>query len=246
MPVTGPVPNQYALNTALRSFLLSILPAAVEVIRGQVNKTPEPSSLDFVVFWPLLRERIETNTDTSADVRFLGSINGTTLTVSSVSFGTIGTASPVTLFGTGVMSGTNIIKQLSGSVGAVGTYQLSQSQTVTLGVMAAGVEAILQPTKVLIQCDVHGPNSGDNAQIISTLFRDDYAVEAFEGLNLGDITPLYADDPKQVPFLNAEQQYEDRWVVEAFLQVNAVVTVPQQFADEVDVGLVDVDVVYPP
>lgn len=244
MPNAGPNPNQYNLNVALRMFLQGSLPTTIEVIRGQVNRTPEPKGPDFIVFWPLLRERIETNIDDYADVRFVGSINGSLLTVGAVSFGTIGTN--VTLFGTGVMANTVITGFVSGTLGGVGTYTVLPSQSVGSSVMAAGVETLLQPTKVHVQIDVHGPNSADNAQIISTLFRDDYAVEAFEGFGQGDITPLYADDPKQIPFLNAEQQYEDRWVIDAFLQVNAVVTVPQQFADEVDVGLVDVDVVYPP
>jgi hypothetical protein len=57
---------------------------------------------------------------------------------------------------------------------------------------------------------------------------------------------LHADEAKQIPFVNAEDQYEDRWIVEVDLQVNAVVTAPQEFADAARVGLVDVDAVYPP
>ena len=236
-------PNQGQIQIVLRSFLLSILPPGVEVVRGQESRVPEPKVGNFVVMTAIARERIETNVDTYADVRFLGSISGTTLSVNSVSFGTVGTAGDGTLlFGTGVMVGTNITGQLTGTIGGVGTYSVSPSQNVALGVMAAGVENILQPTNITFQLDVHGPNSADNAQIISTLFRDDYAVEAFYGY---DMAPLYADDPRQVPFQNAEQQWEYRWVVEAHVQANQVVTVPQQFADEVDVGLVDVEVVYP-
>jgi hypothetical protein len=77
------------------------------------------------------------------------------------------------------------------------------------------------------------------------MLRDDYAMAQFSTSGF-DVTPLYADDPKQVPFLNGEQQYETRWIVEAVLQVNPVVSVPQQFMDAASITLVEVDAAYPP
>ena len=46
--------------------------------------------------------------------------------------------------------------------------------------------------------------------------------------------------------INDQQQYEWRWVVEAMLQANQVVSVPQQFADQVTVEIISVDASYPP
>ena len=103
----------------------------------------------------------------------------------------------------------------------------------------------MQPTQMTVQLDVHGPSSGDNAQIISTLLRDGYACEAMGSWGF-DIQPLYAGDPHQVPFINGESQLEERWVVDAVLQVNPVVAPVQDFADAVTIGLIDVDAVYPP
>ena len=51
--IIGPVPAQTDVFTALRSFLLGVLPNGVEVIKGQVNRVAEPQGSDFVVFWPL-------------------------------------------------------------------------------------------------------------------------------------------------------------------------------------------------
>lgn len=96
-----------------------------------------------------------------------------------------------------------------------------------------------------IQLDVHGPNSGDNATIIATLFRDEYAVIQFNAQN-PNITPLYCDDPKQMPFINGENQYEDRWIITAVVQYNPVTQTPQDFADELDISIVSVDAAYPP
>jgi hypothetical protein len=111
--------------------------------------------------------------------------------------------------------------------------------------MAAGVLNALQPTEMTVQLDVHGPDSGDNVQRISTMMRDDYAYLSFTRSSTG-IFPLYADSPKQVPFINDSNQVETRWIVEACLQVNATVeNIPQEFFEQIVVGLIDVDAFYP-
>lgn len=237
----GLSPTQSDIQTVLRSFLLSILATGVEVIEGQDNRVPEPQGVDFVAMWPIRRPRLSTNVDGYVDCKFTGSISGTTLTVSSVAFGEIAVGSPV--FGVSVATGTFVTAFESGS-GGPGTYAVSVSQTAPSETMAAGVGELTQPTMITMQLDVHGPNSSDNAQIISTALRDDYAVEFFVAAN-PLITPLYAEDPKQVPFENDQSQVEYRWIVEAQLQADQSVTVPQQFADAVTVDVIDVDVAYP-
>lgn len=110
----------------------------------------------------------------------------------------------------------------------------------------AGVGSATQATHVVVQLDVHGPNGGDNAQVIATMLRDPYGADAFAASGF-DVTPLYADDPRQVPFINAEEQYEDRWIVDAHMQANEVVTgVPVQFAAALAVELVEVEATFPP
>lgn len=108
-----------------------------------------------------------------------------------------------------------------------------------------GVGAIRQATQFDVQLDVHGPASGDSVQIISTLWRDEYTTDFFDAGTI-DVQALYASAPRQVPFINAEDQYENRWTIDLSMQINQVVTVPQDFADEVDVGIISVDAVYPP
>ena len=97
--------------------------------------------------------------------------------------------------------------------------------------LAAGSETVTQAFEVTFQLDFHSANVGDSsdaAVMVSTLFRDDIAVRAFADSGY-PISPLYADDPKQMPFLNSEQEYETRWVLDAVLQVNAGVVWAQQF-----------------
>ncbi|WP_196493299.1 LIC_12616 family protein [Burkholderia territorii] len=97
------------------------------------------------------------------------------------------------------------------------------------------VKDVLQPTKFTVQLDVHGPASGDNAQLITTLFRDEYAVDQFAAAAPG-LAPLYSSEARQIPFTNGEQQIETRWTVDLVMQINPVVTVPQEFADKLEIG----------
>jgi len=70
---------------------------------------------------------------------FTASISGTTLTVSAISIGYLGTGAVIT--GTGVTSGTTITAVLS-ATGGVGTYTVSASQTVGSTAMTATVTPI--------------------------------------------------------------------------------------------------------
>lgn len=227
--------------TALRNVLLGILPVDVEVVRGQANRVPEPVGPDFVVFWPLLRGRLSTNIDTYTDNLVTGSIAGTVLTVAAVIRGSLAAGNPV--YGANVAAGTYIAALGSGT-GGVGTYTVAPAQTVASAMLACGTGAIEQPTEFTIQLDVHGPASADNAQLLSTLLRDQYAVEAFEA-EFGDIAPLYTSDPRQLAFEDGEQQTEDRWIVEVHLQANPVVTVGQQFADQIQITTISAEMFKP-
>lgn len=228
--------------TALRSFLLGVLPAGIEVIRGQGNRVPEPPGANYVVMTPILRDRLSTNIDSSQDAVFTGSISGKTMTITAVGFGTLAVGSPV--LGVGVAAGTTVTALGTGT-GGVGTYTVSQSQTITSQTLAAGTTNSLAATQVTVQLDVHGPVSADNAQIITTLLRDDYAVQQFATSGF-DVTPLYASDPRQMPFLNGEQQYEIMQTIDAVLQANPIVAVSQDFAAGVSVTLKEVDAFYHP
>jgi hypothetical protein len=230
-----------AVFTALRSFLIGILPAGIEVIKAQDNRVPEPEGPDFVTMTPLRRPRLATNIDTSADAKFTGSIAAALMTITAVQSGVMNIGA--TVFGVGVAANTIVSAQLTGSPpGGIGTYIVAPSQTLAATTLSAGQTEIKQSTEVVIQLDVHGLNSADNTQVISTLFRDAYGVAQFAG---SGVTPLYADDPRQVPFINAEQQYEQRWIVDVHLQIDPVVAVSAQFADKATITLVDVPETFP-
>ena len=109
----------------------------------------------------------------------------------------------------------------------------------------ASVQTDNAPTDVSVQLDIHGPLAADNLQILTTLFWSGWGCDQFATSGF-DITPLWCSTPVQAPFLNAEQQIETRWTVDFHMQVNAVVTITQQFAAALDVELVSVEAVYHP
>ena len=168
-----PVPSEGDVFTALRAFLLSVLPVGIEVVAAQDNDVSEPAEADFVTMNAVTRERLSTNSTTYADCRLVGSIAGSTLTVASIQLGAILPGS--SLLGSLVSPNTTIVAQLTGPLNGVGTYQVTPAGTIAQSVMQCGSELVLQPIKLTIQLDIHGPNSGDNVQTVSTLFRDDYA-----------------------------------------------------------------------
>ena len=110
---------------------------------------------------------------------------------------------------------------------------------------APTVAAAETDAKVIFQIDVHGPNSPGNAQIIATLWQDDFAVMYFDSEGY-PIRPLYIDDAQQIPFLNGESQTEMRWTMKGALQGNFTISTPQQFANTLAIGLINVDATYPP
>lgn len=101
-----------------------------------------------------------------------------------------------------------------------------------------------QSLQYSIQVDCYGPQSSDWAAVITTVLRSEYATSQFEADGF-EIQPLYAEDPRQLPLVDGEQQYEQRWTFAAVLQCNPVVSLPMQFFDEAVVGLVEVDAAYP-
>lgn len=241
-----PSPTTQNAITQLGKFLRAVLPSDVEIMQAQLNRVPEPKGTEFVVMTPIRGDRLRTNVHDGSDARFTGSIAGTAMTVTEVQIGAVEIGR--LLFGTDVAANTRI--EGGPTDGGVGVYTVSVSQTLSSRVLSAGAEDIEQGQKLTIQIDFHSADAlkeGDMAATVSTLMRDAYAVRQFRSQTPDyGVVPLLADDPRQMPFLNEAQQYEWRWIVEAWLQSNVVVSVPQEFADSAEIQIVSVEATYPP
>lgn len=64
-----------------------------------------------------------------------------------------------------------------------------------------------QATRIDVQLDFYGPSSGQWAAMVSTLWRDEYGVNALAP----NCAPLYIDDAKLMPWDSPEKQYVTRW-----------------------------------
>ena len=241
-------PTQSDAQAVLRSFMLGVLPSGTDVIAGVVNRVPEPTNPNFVVMIPIRFERLATTRDDKGDVKFTGSTAADVLTVSNVAHGAIGLGNQ--LFGVNVADLTLITEQLSGPPGGAGTYRISKAQGLSTRTLAAGIISRVQNAEITVQLDFHTADNSasDMAQTVSTLLRDLYGTDFFrtQPAPFNAITPLYADDPRYMPFINENQQYEWRWTLDCCLQINQVVATPQQFADTAVIGLIEVDSHYPP
>lgn len=103
--------------------------------------------------------------------------------------------------------------------------------------------SILESIELTVQIDCYGPQSTDEiegpedwANILSATLRDEYGVT-----NLGPtLTPLYADDAQMIPLVNAEDQYEERWMVTARFEFDPTTVIPQEYANVLKIKLWDV------
>ena len=101
---------------------------------------------------------------------------------------------------------------------------------------------IAQAIRLTVQLDCYSPSSAAWATILSGVFWDEVSVKPLAPI----LAPLYTADPIRAPLANGEEEYEDRWIVQTYLQYNPTVSVLQQFANRATVGLINVDVSYPP
>lgn len=106
--------------------------------------------------------------------------------------------------------------------------QTVHALTIPAGANGLGTDEISRSTGIHLQLDVYGPASAENAGVITTLLRDSYGAEA---LAPSGLSPLYAEDPFQLPLVAGEQQWIQRWTIRIALHGHIAVTVPQAFAD---------------
>ena len=135
----------------------------------------------------------------------------------------------------------NFVVMTSMTVGYIATPQESWSA----GSANPGVDSAKTSSQWRCQLDFYGTGAQDAATAVSRIIRTTYACDQFTASGV-DMQPLYAEEPKNLTMINAENQYESRWSFDFVAQFNPVVSTPLDFADSLTVELAEVDAVFPP
>ena len=240
-------PTEADIQAALRSFCLSVLPAGVDVVAAQQNRIPESQASNFCVMTPMRRVRLATNLHVEADCSFTASIAGPLMTVTQLgSNNQAAIAVGASVVGPGVPLAV-ITAQTGGAPGGLGTYTVSPSYTAGPGTFAAGQLSVVEMVETAIQLSFHSADntSGDMAQAVRMMIRDPYAVRFIQAINPA-IVPLYGSDARQAPYINAEDQFETQWIVEAILQANVTLSgLSQDFVTTLALQVIDANILPP-
>lgn len=93
-----------------------------------------------------------------------------------------------------------------------------------------------------VQVDFYGEQSNAWATTVQALCADNFAFDYFPD----NIKPLYADGPMQIPIIDSEQTYFQRWKLMVVMQINPIITASQDFARSLNVGIKEVDTTFRP
>ncbi|MDK1185171.1 MULTISPECIES: phage neck terminator protein [Cronobacter] len=94
--------------------------------------------------------------------------------------------------------------------------------------------------QVDIQVDIYGDNAGDRAVAVETTFASDYAWNKIKSLD-ARLAPLYSSPAIQAPMINAEEQWEERYVLTLSLQAHITISLPQDYFDKAEISTEMVD-----
>lgn len=83
------------------------------------------------------------------------------------------------------------------------------------------------------QVDCYGPAGPTWASILAASWRTMWGVD---NIAPDVLTPLYADAPQQLNIANAQGQWEQRFMIRLFGQVNQSIGLPQDFFEELDLN----------
>lgn len=87
------------------------------------------------------------------------------------------------------------------------------------------------------QVDCYGASGPTWASILSVAWRSMWGVD---NMAPDVLTPLYADAPQQLNIVNSEGQFEQRFMIRLFGQVNQTVGLPQDFFADIELDTITI------
>ncbi|AOA59926.1 phage neck terminator protein [Acinetobacter larvae] len=89
-----------------------------------------------------------------------------------------------------------------------------------------GTAYVQNSVEVMLQLDFYGDWAASRARQIANFWRSEYTTSA-----LNTCQPLYSKQPVRLPFVNEQNQNEQRWLLEVYLQYNPEFKQDQAFLD---------------
>ncbi|WP_414499434.1 LIC_12616 family protein [Zymobacter sp. IVIA_12111.31 C1] len=120
----------------------------------------------------------------------------------------------------------------------IGTRGLSTDITEYDG--ANGTAQHSRSTQWRCQVDIYGERAHDLATIIATLWRSTYGCDDL-AQRLPGFQPLYSSEPRQMNFISGEANYEPRYTLDLISNFRPIVTVPQAFAQRLELSTTKAD-----
>lgn len=238
-------PVTAATTTALRAFLLAVLPPDTPVLLARQNRMAAPIG-PFALMTVLLHQRIATSaTRYMATSRVILQQQEITVQVS--------------LFGQGAADNAQALSALFQNGWAAEFFTaFAQNPTLTSSVTPGP----LTPGPLTPGPVTPGPanpsffpatSSLPPASLPASLSAAPSAVPPACALSASTppasqpasapsprIAPLYAGSARQIPFVNGERQYEEQWQIDLHLQASFALTLPQPMASAARLVLADV------
>ena len=118
---------------------------------------------------------------------------------------------------------------------------IRHSATTENGFIDSSIGALINSTQYVevrqadIQVDLYGDNAGDRAIALETVFRSTYGYDTLTDID-ARVAPLYSSDAIQAPMINAEDQWQERYIITLSLQVHVTITLKQDYFDQAEVS----------
>ncbi|MFS8368940.1 phage neck terminator protein [Acetobacter indonesiensis] len=213
-------PQTANITTAIRAFLLAIVPPDTPVQLAQQNRTVAPSG-PFALVTLLNRQPLATvaQTDTATTSRFCLPEDVTV---------------QVSLFGPGAGNNAQRLAILFRTPWACQFFE-----TLTTAQDSPQAE-----TGLTVADWLANPSSPSNAAAhASASTATETGIQNGPVITPARIAPLYTSAPRQAPFISGERQFEEHWLLDLHCQVNTLITLPTIMAPAASVALVQAETV---
>lgn len=91
-----------------------------------------------------------------------------------------------------------------------------------------------------IQVDIYGQGAGDRAIALETTFASSYAYDKIKAID-PRLAPLYSSPAIQAPMIDAESQWQERYMLTLSLQAHITVSFQQDYFDKAEISTQQVD-----